>query len=140
MATGAGGNMRTVQIVLTVVLFALTAPMVRGQDRSGLCPPGFNEMFNVNGPGCTFCYAPSNCEIACLGPPTCVCKPGDSACCEATPCCFNCPDFDSLACNTSSCECEPGSCCSTVCSVRPAPAASVGGIALLAAVLAVLGI
>src|SRR4051794_26195993 len=107
----------------TVLLLVFAAPVRAGQSSSGVCPAGFNEMFNVNQPGCTFCSAPADtgCRVACLGPPSCFCSPGDAACCAANPCCVNCPEPMPLRCETSSCICEPGSCCSTVCP-PPAPA------------------
>ena len=128
--------------VATVLLLVLVVTAHAGQpEPSGLCPPGYGEMFNTNGLACTFCFAPTDCSVQCLGPPTCFCEPGDSACCAANPCCFNCADPKPLRCEISTCACEPGSCCSTVCpDPEPAPASSAGGLAVLAAVLAAFGI
>jgi hypothetical protein len=127
--------------VETVLLFVLVATAYAQPEPSGLCPPGDSEMFNVNGPGCTFCFAPTDCTPLCLGPPSCFCEPGDSRCCADNPCCFNCPEPMPLRCETSTCECEPGSCCSTVCPApAPAPASSAGGLVALAAVLAAVGV
>lgn len=129
--------------VVSGVLLALIAPLAVAQDGGGgspLCPPGYHSEFNVNQPGCTFCFAPSDCEAHCVGPPSFFCPPGDSACCAATPCAFNCPQFDSLQCNTSTCDCTPETCCSTVCpSEAPAPTVSALGLVILTAFLVALG-
>jgi len=128
--------------VATVLLLVLVASaQAQPPPPSGLCPPGDSETFNVNKPGCTFCFAPTDCSVQCLGPPACFCEPGDSRCCADKPCCFNCPEPMPLRCETSTCVCEPGSCCSTVCpDPAPAPASSAGGLAVLATVLAAFGI
>ena len=127
--------------IATVVLLALAAPIYAGESPSGLCPTGFNEMFNVNQPGCTFCYAPTDCNIECLGPPACFCSPGNTACCEANPCCDNCPEPMPLRCSTSSCSCAPDTCCSTVCPpIDPAPTNSKTGLVVLAAMLIAFGV
>lgn len=122
-----------------IALLAVVAPLgAHGQN--GLCPPGYQEIFNVNEPGCTFCYGASECQIQCLGPPACFCEPGDAACCAATPCCANCPEPKPLECDTSRCGCTPESCCSTICpSTAPAPPSSGLGLGLLATALLVLG-
>lgn len=127
-------------VVVVACLLAFAAPTRAGQPPSGLCPDGFSETFNINGPGCTFCFAPTDCDIACLPPAACFCPPGDTACCENNRCCDGCAEPKPLECLTGSCSCEPGSCCSTVCpSATRAPAASAGGIGMLVAVLAGLG-
>ena len=135
-----GGEMTTLQIALaTVLLLAPAAPALAGQP-SGLCPAGFQERFNVNEPGCTFCSAPTDCQVACLGPPACFCMVGDTACCAANPCCVNCPEPKPLRCSTSSCDCTPESCCFTVCPPNtPAPVSSAAGLAILTTVLVALG-
>ena len=129
--------------VVSGVLLALIAPLAVAQDGAGgspLCPPGDHSMFNVNGVGCTFCFAPSDCQPECLGPPVCFCPPGDTACCDANPCCVNCPEQGSLRCNVSTCSCSPETCCSTVCPPeRPAPTVSPLGLVILTAVLVALG-
>ena len=123
---------------VTVVLYAATAMGAPGPNL--VCPPGDLETFNVNGPGCSLCYAPTDCALQCLGPPVCFCEPGDTACCRNNPCCFNCPEPKPLSCETSSCSCTPETCCSTVCPApAPAPAASTPGLALLAVGLIALG-
>ena len=132
--------MTTLKIAIaTVLLLALAAPAHAGPLPSGLCPAGFDEMFNVNEPGCTFCSAPNDCELNCLGPPQCFCSPGDRSCCEATPCCFNCPEPKPLSCETSTCSCTPESCCFTICPATPAPVNSAAGLAILTTVLVALG-
>ncbi|MDX2169437.1 MAG: hypothetical protein SF182_20375 [Deltaproteobacteria bacterium] len=126
--------------VVAGVLLVLTAPLARAQGGSPLCPPGYNSAYNVNQPGCTFCFAPSDCTPQCLGPPQSFCPPGDSACCAGTPCAVNCPQHDTRDCNVSTCTCAPDTCCSTVCPAEtPAPAASAFGVVVLAAVLVALG-
>lgn len=127
--------------VVSGVLLAMIAPLAVGQDGgSPLCPPGYHSEFNVNAPGCTFCFAPSDCQPMCLGPPLAFCPPGDSACCAATPCAVNCPEEHSLECNVSSCVCTPDTCCSTVCPhAAPAPTVSALGLVMLTAVLLALG-
>lgn len=129
--------------VVSAVLFALIAPLAVAQDGDGgspLCPPGYHSEFNVNQPGCTFCWAPSDCEPECVGPPQSFCPPGNSACCAADPCAVNCPEHDSLRCNVSRCTCSPVTCCSTVCPPEaPAPTMSALGLVILAAVLVALG-
>lgn len=122
----------------TVLLLAPAAPALAGQSH-GLCPAGFDEMFNVNGPGCTLCSAPEDCELSCLGPPACFCAPGDADCCAANPCCENCPEPKPLMCSTSSCICAPESCCFTMCPATAAPVTSAAGLAILSTVLAALG-
>ena len=132
--------MMTLKIAIaTVLLLALAAPAHAGQPSNGLCPAGFDAMFNVNGPGCTLCSASDDCEPSCLGPPACFCSPGDRSCCEANPCCFNCPDPKPLSCETSTCSCTPESCCFTVCPATPAPVNSAAGLAILTTVLVALG-
>ena len=106
---------------------------------SGICPPGFNETFNVNTPGCTFCAAPVDCAVGCVGPPGCFCAPGDLECCaNVSPCCQNCPDPKPLHCSTIGCQCTPSTCCSTICPAS-APTSSGAGLGMLAAVLGALG-
>src|SRR5262245_7031448 len=127
--------------VVSAVLVGLLAPLAVAQPGgSPLCPAGYNSMFNTNGVACTFCSAPTDCHVECLGPPVSFCPPNDPTCCAATPCAFNCPLFDTLQCNVSSCICEPGSCCSTVCpDPAPAPAASGLGMVILTTVLVAFG-
>jgi hypothetical protein len=136
-----GGTMRALRIAaLSGMLLALIASLALGQDGSRLCPPGWNSEFNVNEVGCTFCFAPTDCAPACIGPPQSFCPPDDSACCAGTPCAVNCPLHDSLQCNVSQCTCSPDTCCSTVCPpVTPAPPVSGLGFVVLAAVLVALG-
>src|SRR4029450_13205725 len=95
--------------------------------------------FNVNKPGCTYCFALTDCNVECLAPPTCVCT--DLACCaEVSPCCDGCPDPKPLRCETGTCTCTPDTCCSTVCPTTPAPTASKTAMAFLVAVLVALGV
>jgi MYXO-CTERM domain-containing protein len=125
--------------LLTVLVLAAAASAQDGVS----CPAGWTRMFNTNGPGCTFCYNPDDsvCQVSCLGPPACKCPEGElEACCAETPCCENCPNSDALECNVFSCQCEPGSCCRTICPARQAAPAIgtptslpfVGAAALLA--------
>ena len=90
------------------------------------CPAGWTKTYNVNGPGCTFCFDPGDgCEVTCLGPPACICPPGPGLeqCCATSPCCENCPNSGALECNVSTCGCAPDSCCKTICPGQlPAPA------------------
>jgi hypothetical protein len=126
--------------VVTAVLLVLGVSLAVGQGSSPLCPPGYHSEFNVNQPGCTFCFAPTDCAPHCLGPPQSFCPPGDDACCTATPCSLNCPQHDSLQCNVSTCDCSPDTCCSTVCpAASPAPAASPLGYIILTMVLVAFG-
>jgi len=130
------------RIVIAVIVACIGAASSQAlQSPANLCPPGQVSMFNVNRPGCTFCYEETQgCEVQCLGAPTCVCEPGDTECCAASPCCENCPEPKPLSCDTSSCSCDPTTCCSTVCPApAPAPVSSVGGLAALAVGLLVLG-
>lgn len=123
-----------------ILLCLLAAAAHAGPAPSGLCPPGDAEAFNVNGPGCTLCYEPTGCQLSCIGPPQCFCPPGDSACCFDNPCCQGCPDPKPLRCETSTCDCAPETCCSTVCPApAPAPTSSAFGLAGLAAVLLAIG-
>lgn len=133
--------MMGVKIVLAMALLVgLSSPMHAGKEPSGLCPDGFNEIFNINEPGCTFCYAPTDCQPLCLAPPACFCPPGDRECCLNNPCCEGCPGAKPFECLTGSCTCAPDTCCSTVCPPHaPAPTASSAGIGVLVAVLAGLG-
>jgi hypothetical protein len=129
------------KIVVAAMLISLLAASAQaGAPQSGLCPPGDREMFNVNQPGCTLCYAPTDCTLECLGPPSCFCTPGNTECCAANPCCENCPEPKPLRCETSTCACEPGSCCSTVCpNPAPAPVSSAAGLVVLAGILLAFG-
>lgn len=73
--------------------------------------------FNVNGVGCAFCAdAPPDCQVFCVGPPLCVCTPGDTACCEANLCCDPCPEPKPAECSVISCGSDPPDCSATVCS------------------------
>jgi hypothetical protein len=124
----------------SILLLVLAAPAHAGPPApdNGICPAGFNEMFNVNGPGCTLCSAPTDCQLNCLGPPACFCSIGDTACCSDNPCCFNCPEPKPLSCSTSRCICNPESCCSTICPAA-APTNSAAGLAILTTVLVAFG-
>ena len=74
--------------------------------------------FNINGVGCAFCADSSpDCQVFCVGPPLCLCPPDDpEACCEANPCCDNCPDPKPDECFVSTCGSDPPECSLTVCS------------------------
>src|SRR5262249_45285696 len=93
-----------------------------------ICPSGWGSAFNGNGVGCTFCNNPDT-IVGPDQPPLCFaapradpCEGADvSECCELTPCASGCPDFDSLACNVSTCECDPEECCQTICPEAVAP-------------------
>jgi hypothetical protein len=92
------------------------------KTQPGVCGCGYSELANTNCTGCTLCLQSGpgpvpGCTIGCVGPPECVCLPGDSACCTANPCCDNCPDPKPLQCFTNFCTCDPASCCFVV----PAP-------------------
>ena len=110
---------RTCVAVLIVLVLAAAASAQDGVS----CPAGWTQTFNVNGPGCTFCFDPNEneCQVACLGPPACLCpdtEPGElEECCANSPCCENCPNSDALECNVYTCGCEPDtdSCCTTIC-------------------------
>ena len=128
--------------IATVLLCLVGVAAHAGQmPANNPCPPGQLSFFNVNKPGCTLCSGPqTECAVQCLGPPACFCPPGDEACCDANPCCFNCPGEGSLACNVSTCVCTPETCCTLVCPDAIAPASSTGGLAVLAAVLFAFGV
>ena len=84
----------------------------------GICGCGFTEtVTNANGVGCTLCVvsnAGDSCALACLPPAVCLCddSPG---CCDANPCCDDCPLPHPASCDVSTCSCEPASCCFTAC-------------------------
>jgi hypothetical protein len=127
-------------ITAAVGLMLLTAVRISAQS----CPPPYTATFNVNEVGCTFCARAdlTECKIACLGPPACLC-PEDSTfeeCCQNTPCCDNCPDPKPLVCSLSKCLCEPESCCFTQCPRLPAPALGSPGSYSFALVAGGLGI
>ena len=134
--------MMTAKIVAAaVLLLSLAAPASAGESSSGLCPDGFNEMFNAGEPGCTLCSAPTDCNMRCTDPGTCFCEEGGgSACCRDNPCCDNCPEPKPLRCTTKRCACSPESCCSIVCPATPAPASSSAGLIALAGTLLAFGI
>ena len=115
---------RTCVAVLIVLVLAAAASAQDGVS----CPAGWTQTFNVNSPGCTFCADPNQneCQVSCLGPPACLCPEGElEECCANSPCCENCPNSDALECNVSSCQCEPDTCCRTVCPV-PFAAPAIG--------------
>lgn len=85
-----------------------------------LCDPvAYDEFFNVNGAGCTFCQLrnTTSCAVQCLPPAACACGDGPekAQCCAANPCCQGCNEAGSLRCTFPSCSCNRPGCCETKC-------------------------
>ena len=71
---------------------------------------------NVNCVGGNLCYDPDECKMDCFEPTPLACDDKDRKCCDACPCCKNCPDFKSLKCAETEimyCLCYPPECCAT---------------------------
>jgi hypothetical protein len=81
------------------------------------CPFAPAPLSNVNCAGGTFCQltgpGAAECQFFCIGPPACSCG-GVPGCCDATPCCEDCPGAGAPECNVSGCACDPPECCFTV--------------------------
>lgn len=129
-------------LIGAAMLVALLAASASAQNGNQLCPAGQGETFNVNEPGCFLCSEGDGCQVQCTGPSVCICTaPGFEECCEANPCCTNCPGSDALECQTLRCACEPTECCSLLCPDRSmAPVADHRTLAAVAVILGVAGV
>ena len=82
-----------------------------------VCGCGFTpaNIPNIDCVGGTFCQSTAaGCQFFCLGPPACDCG-GDPGCCDASPCCEDCPGAGAPECNVSTCSCDPAECCIDTC-------------------------
>jgi hypothetical protein len=104
---------------ITVGDAALPAHLAHGDCLGActVCGCGFTpaNIPNIDCVGGTFCQSTAaGCQFFCLGPPACLCG-GAPGCCDASPCCEDCPGAGAPECNVSTCSCDPAECCFDTC-------------------------